>query len=247
MSILSRQRTENRGHPYVIAHRGNRALHPENTLTAFRRALEDGADIVETDIRVTRDQAFVCIHDATLDRTTSGSGKVARLTLAEIRQHTASGGGGGDERVPTLEEFVVGLPDPVVLALELKSVEFRSASVCKRLVDELERLNVLGRVMMLSSRRSSLKMFRTVAPEIPLGLVAWLVPWPVRGVDLLGPLWPILFVNPWYVRWAHARGQLVCPLDPAPDRRLRWYHALRCDAVLSDDPGKTRDHLLSIV
>ena len=59
--------------PYVMAHRGNRVACPENTLAAFQRALDEGADILETDLHVTADDVFVCIHDATLDRTTNGS------------------------------------------------------------------------------------------------------------------------------------------------------------------------------
>ena len=63
--------------PYVMAHRGNRVACPENTLAAFRRALADGADILETDLHVAADGQFVCIHDGTLDRTTNGRGLVA--------------------------------------------------------------------------------------------------------------------------------------------------------------------------
>jgi glycerophosphoryl diester phosphodiesterase len=61
-----------------MAHRGNRVLCPENTLAAFRQALADGADILETDLHLTADKEFVCIHDATVDRTTNGSGAVVQ-------------------------------------------------------------------------------------------------------------------------------------------------------------------------
>ncbi len=64
--------------PYIMAHRGNRTACPENTLAAFRRAITDGADILETDLHLSADQVFVCIHDPTVDRTTDGSGAVAK-------------------------------------------------------------------------------------------------------------------------------------------------------------------------
>ena len=67
-----------------MAHRGNRVACPENTLAAFRRALDDGADIIETDLHVTADGEFVCIHDATVDRTTDGRGPVAGMTLGHV-------------------------------------------------------------------------------------------------------------------------------------------------------------------
>ena len=75
--------------PYLMAHRGNRVLCPENTLSSFRKALEEGADILETDLHLSSDDVFMCIHDATLDRTTNGSGPVSSKTLIELGEtHT---------------------------------------------------------------------------------------------------------------------------------------------------------------
>lgn len=61
--------------PFILAHRGARAHAPENTLPAFNLALEQGADAIETDLRITRDRVIVCIHDATVDRTTDIAAK----------------------------------------------------------------------------------------------------------------------------------------------------------------------------
>ena len=69
----------------VIGHRGAAAFAPENTLPAFRHALDIGADAVELDLHCTRDGALVCIHDDELDRTTDGSGPVEALTLEELQ------------------------------------------------------------------------------------------------------------------------------------------------------------------
>ena len=76
--------------PYVMAHRGNKVLFPENTISAFRQAVDDGADIIETDLHMTSDGHFVCIHDDKVDRTTDGSGFVAEMTLSELRTHNAT-------------------------------------------------------------------------------------------------------------------------------------------------------------
>ena len=94
----------NRPKPYLMAHRGNRVACPENTLAAFRRALVDGADILETDLHLTADGVFVCIHDATVDRTTDGHGPVAEMTLAQVKSLSASYGRPEfqGEQVPTL-------------------------------------------------------------------------------------------------------------------------------------------------
>ena len=70
-----------------MAHRGNRTLFPENTLAAFTQAFRDGADILETDLHLSAEGDFICIHDATVDRTTNGSGEVKNLKLAEIKSY----------------------------------------------------------------------------------------------------------------------------------------------------------------
>ena len=230
-----------RAKPYLMAHRGNRAACPENTLAAFQKAVDDGADIIETDLHLSADGVFVCIHDATVDRTTDGSGEVAEMTLGEIQGLSAAYGRAeyAAERVPTLEEVAALLPDDVALALELKSDRFLEAEVCRALVDELDRTGVRARTVALSFSLARIEAVQAVAPEMPIGWITLTRPWPLGGVQMLGPLWPLLLLNPFYVRLAQARGQVVCPLDPNPDARLGLYRWLGCDAILSDDPGAT--------
>ena len=76
---------ESRDHIYVAAHRGWSTAYPENTMEAFRAAAEIGVDQIETDVRVTKDGELVLIHDATVDRTTNGTGRVIDMTLAELK------------------------------------------------------------------------------------------------------------------------------------------------------------------
>jgi len=109
--------------PLVIAHRGASGTSPENTLAAFRRAVELGADMIELDAQLTRDGAVVVIHDYTLERTTSGGGAVHETTLADLRRldagawfDTAFRG----ERVPTLAETLAAVP--LAFNVELKPV-----------------------------------------------------------------------------------------------------------------------------
>lgn len=115
------------GHPYLagsplfIAHRGGAGLAPENTLEAFRSAVEDwGADMLELDVRTSRDGVVVVFHDATVDRTTDGTGMVADKTLEELRDLDAGyrfldpGGRatfrGKGIRIPTFEGLLEALP-----------------------------------------------------------------------------------------------------------------------------------------
>jgi glycerophosphoryl diester phosphodiesterase len=227
--------------PYLMAHRGNRVACPENTLAAFQRAIDEGADILETDLHLTADGVFACIHDATVDRTTDGSGPVAGMTLEELQSLSASYGRAdfAAERVPTLAELAALLPPDVALALELKSDRFLEPQVCQALAAELDHGGVRGRTVALSFSLPRLQALQAVAPDVPIGWITLSRLWPLRGVQMLGPLWPLLLANPLYVRLAHAQGQVVCPLDPNPDARLGLYRRLGCDAILSDDPGAT--------
>lgn len=227
--------------PYVIAHRGNQVACPENTLAAFRQAINDGADIIETDLHITSDNAFVCIHDETVNRTTDGTGFVSEMTLEQIRCLSAGQGRTGfeNEGIPTLEELTGLLPNNMVLALELKTDRFLDANICRQLITELDRAQLRDRTVLISFSRSRLKSVRDTAPDTVIGWITLSNPWPVKDAELLGPLWPLIMLNPFYVRMAHARGQVVCPLDPWPDSRLRLYNWLGCDAVLTNDPAST--------
>jgi len=230
-----------RSKPYVMAHRGNRVLCPENTLASFQQAFKEGADILETDLHLSADDVFMCIHDATVDRTTNGSGAVAEKSLAELKQLSASYGFKGyeTERIPTLSETAAILPPGVALALELKTDRFLELEVCRRLVAELRASGILERTITLSFSLSRLETVKVVEPAIPMGWItmAKFAPHPLP--EVLGPFWPAVFLNPFFVKRAHKRQQLVCPLDPTPDARLWYYKLLGCDAIVTDNPGAT--------
>jgi glycerophosphoryl diester phosphodiesterase len=101
----------------VTGHRGAAALAPENTVAGFRTAIEYGVDAVEFDVRATADDELVVIHDATLGRTTDGTGRVAETSFSDIRELDAGDG----QRVPTLDEAIDVLGDAGVgLRIELK-------------------------------------------------------------------------------------------------------------------------------
>jgi glycerophosphoryl diester phosphodiesterase len=236
---------ENKPKPYIVAHRGNQVACPENTLAAFRQAITDGADILETDLHLTADGVFVCIHDDKVDRTTDGSGEVARMTLDQVKSLSAACGRQEyeGERIPALAEFAAIVPKDVIIALELKSDRFLEDKICRQLIDELDRTGVRDRTIVLSFSLNRLRTMRAVAPDIPIGSITLNNPFPSRETNLAGPFWPLLLLNPFYVLMAHRHGQIVCPLDPAPDSRLWLYRWLKCDAILTNDPASTNQAL----
>ncbi len=227
--------------PYLMAHRGNRALCPENTLASFRQAFADGCDILETDLHLSADGELMCIHDSSLDRTTEGTGPVAEKTLLVLKGISAGKGFPQfrQETIPTLAELLEILPADTSLALELKTDRFLEVEIARRLEEQLRSAGVFERTIIISFSAERLRAVQRVVPDLPAGLISMRNPWPARGFELSGPVWPLTFVNPFYSLIAHARKQMTCPLDPTPDRRLGWYALLGFDAVLSDNPAKT--------
>jgi len=107
--------------PLVIAHRGASREHPENMLAALDAAISTGADAIEIDVRLTADGAPVLLHDATVDRTTGGSGPIAAMTLADVRHLSTEAG-----CVPTLGEALAAVAGRVPLLVELKVAAARA-------------------------------------------------------------------------------------------------------------------------
>jgi glycerophosphoryl diester phosphodiesterase len=224
-------------------------LRPENTLDAFRLALEQGAHAIETDLRFSRDNVIVLHHDATLERMTNGSGPVRGQSLADLkalRTRSPKGGAGGtlvNEPIPTLLELIELTGGNVPLLLELKDPLFVNPGHAQVLADLLAATNMLDNVAVASFHFEHVLAVRAVAPSIPIGFITMNRPTPKPGADLMGPLWPLLYANPSYVRTAHAMGAVVAPLDPTPEARVPRYLAMGVDALLADNPGTVMDAL----
>jgi glycerophosphoryl diester phosphodiesterase len=160
--------------PWVIAHRGASGHAPENTMAAFRRAIQLGAGFIETDLHLTRDAKFVAIHDATLERTTNGQGSIHDATLAELRKLDAgqwydrefSG-----ERIPTLEEILdFSRENDVVFYLEIKyDVAW---GMHHTLVAAIRKAENAARTIVISFDPSTIAAVRRVDPSIMVGLLA---------------------------------------------------------------------------
>jgi len=163
--------------PLVIAHRGDSAHRPENTLAAFASALEIGAAIAEFDVHLTRDGEVVVIHDATLDRTTNGHGAVRNMTLAEIRRFSAGyparfGSAYPGERVPTLGEALGLLRERAQAMIEIKPEAVTNdaeGGIEAHVVEEVRKARMEKEVALISFDRRALMRCRTLAPEILRG------------------------------------------------------------------------------
>jgi glycerophosphoryl diester phosphodiesterase len=174
--------------PIVFAHRGGSGEAPENTVRAMQAALAANPDVaIELDVRRSRDGHLVVIHDATVDRTTDGTGKVAELTLAELQAldagHCATPGRGRGTaspaacrsesadrfpfrgqgyRIPTLAEVFAGLPTGTLIGIELKAPGYEAA-----VAELLRKSGRQGRLMVGSGQDEVAARLRALLPEVP--------------------------------------------------------------------------------
>lgn len=225
-----------------MAHRGDMVHAPENTLPAFRLAIEAGCDLLETDLRFTRDGHLVCHHDATARRMTGDPRAIGEMTLAELRELRVAAGHPRfpGEPIPGLEDLLRLTPPDVVLALELKDPTFAYLDGCRSLVDAIAERIAARTVIAVSFHLDRLHAVRRLAPEIAIGHITPGNPLPCQDADMVGPYYPVLLMNPWYVQMAHARGKWACVLDNRLHDHLAAYLRMGFDSVLSDDPARTR-------
>jgi len=146
----------------VIGHRGAAGLKPENTLAGWAYALDLGVDLVEADVRMTKDGHAVMMHDKSVDRTTNGTGDVAELTLEQIRSLDAGDG----EKVPLLTEFLDLLKARSGHAL----VEAKEDAALDVILEEVRARDLKAQVC-ITAKLPIIERARTLDPDIALGLV----------------------------------------------------------------------------
>ena len=246
--------------PVNLAHRGASALAPENTIEAFRLAVEAGAGGLELDVHMTRDGHIVVIHDATVDRTTNGSGAVSEMTLDELRRldagHIFSPDGGPTRpyrgrgvRVPTLGEVLQGFP-VVAVNIEIKD---GTPGIEETVLGVLREANALGRALVVSTPHDIVKRFRKVSGgRVSTGASRWeigvfYILSRVRLERLVRPAYDALqvplrhrgipVVTPRFVRAAHARGVRVDAWTINQADEMRRLLDRGVDVIMTDRPG----------
>lgn len=158
----------------TIAHRGASAERPENTLPAFRLALRQGADGIETDVHQTLDGELVVFHDSGLHRLTGFKKRIRELSLAEIKTLTIRLKQGGVlkyGRIPTLDEVIALIKGKVFLNLEIKEGSDTYPGIERKIVILIKRRKMTSRVIISSFDFSILKTLRLLNREIRLGLL----------------------------------------------------------------------------
>jgi glycerophosphoryl diester phosphodiesterase len=254
-----RKRTVRGEWPVNLAHRGASVLAPENTIEAFRLAVEAGAGGLELDVHKTRDGHMVVIHDATVDRTTNGSGAVSEMTLQELRRLDAGydfspdGGStrpyhGKGVRVPTLREVLEEFPE-VAVNIDIKAP---TPGIEETVLGVLFEANASGRTLVVSTSHAIVQRFRKVSGGlISTGASRWeigvfYISSRLRLERLLRPAYDalqvplrhrgILVLTPRFVRAAHARGVRVDAWTINQADEMSRLLDLGVDVIMTDRP-----------
>ena len=231
--------------PRVIGHRGAAASAPENTLASIARAHALGCRWVEFDVKLSFDKVPMLMHDDRLDRTTDGQGFFADITAAELKRRDAGNWFGLDfrgERIPTLAEAVALLKRLGMGAnVEIKPCPGREVETGRLVMEELRQIWPRDHGLLISSfSAAALEAARTVAPELPRGLLVEAAPpeW-AQTARRLG----CVTLNPWQealqpetVAEAHAQGLAVAAYTVNDPERAAMLRSWGVDAVFTDVP-----------
>jgi glycerophosphoryl diester phosphodiesterase len=253
------------GHPFVVAHRGASGERPEHTLAAYELALQEGADGVECDVRLTRDGHLVCVHDRRVDRTSNGSGLVSEMTLAQLREldygtwHPSSQGATDGTGLLTLDDLVKLVLDwnrPVKIFIETKHPVRYGALVESKVLALLHRYGVaspasadLSRAVVMSFSAAAVWRIRRAAPMLPTVLLGETSRFlggsaaTTVGATAVGPSISTLREHPELVDRAAAQGRaLYCwTVDHYED--VRYCREVGVAWVATNHPGRTKDWL----
>lgn len=230
------------GEVLSIGHRGNPLFAPENTVASFR-ACSNKADLVECDVRVSSDGYLVVMHDATVDRTTDGTGAVSSMTLAQLKALDAGSWFSPEfagERIPTLEEAVTN-----ILPFATPLIEQKAGSAAAY-VAELRRLNALTNVILQSFDWNFLSSVRALEPSIPLCALGSTDLTATALTNILNTgaravAWERSKISAAEVERVHNAGLKLFVWTVDSPAEIQYFINLGVDGIITDNPGAVKE------
>jgi len=219
----------------IVAHRGASGYAPENTLLAFKKAIDLGCDKVELDVRLTKDNQIVVIHDDDINRTTNGRGEVSQLTLKQIKKFNCS----EKQKIPTLQEVIDLCKDKIDLQIELKA-----EGTAKLVNDLIIENDILANITVTSFKYRFLQKMFILNRKVDLGLlfenyiiskriILWIIG-RLIGINYVCPNYPV--VNKKIVDKAHRLGMRVYVFDVKTKEEGQKLIAMGVDEIGTDFP-----------
>ena len=232
---------------HIMAHRGASGYAPENTLEAFELAVRMGAYGVELDVHLTKDGEIVVAHDETVERVSEGSGRIADMTLAELKRlhFNKTFPEYVNARIPTLGE-VFGLLGPagLYINIELKNSYIDYPQLEKKVIELAARENMLDHIIFSSFNHYSMLRVKEIDKSLYCGLLyeATLIrPWEYAarlGMDALHPHFSEVLVPGGECEAAHAAGLQVNPWTVNSEEDLRAVIRAGADHIITNYPDR---------
>jgi glycerophosphoryl diester phosphodiesterase len=232
--------------PAIIAHRGSSAYAPENTLAAFKVAVQQHADAIELDATLSGDNQVVVIHDDNVDRTTNGTGQIKSLNLFDLKCLDAGSKFNPayhSERIPTLAEVFETVGQQIFINVELKNYSSPTDDLPDRVIALVKEYGLEISVILSSFNIIALIRARSLLPEIPLGLITipGLAELTLRSkLVRLGPhlaLHPnYIDVTPKLIKATHRANCLIRAYTVNQPDTMQKLFAAGVDGILTDDP-----------
>ena len=235
--------------PVIFAHRGASALAPENTMASFQRALADGAQAIELDVKLTADGEVIVLHDQTVNRTTNGQGDVAKLTLAELKQFDAGCRFSPEfagEPIPTLHEVFSAFGKKLLINVEITNYATPVDVLPDRVADLVRRHDLQEWVIFSSYNALNLIRLKRLLPQVPVGILAEQGAAGNLARRFFGRLVAPKMVHPYYsdvdrdyVIRQHALGRRVHVWTVNDPQEMCRLFRLQVDGIFTDDPRRS--------
>lgn len=228
----------------IQAHRGASDYAPENTVPAFRKAVEFGANGIECDIHWTADKQFVVCHDAKIDRTSDGTGEIEKMTLKEIQSHDFGkkfGESFAGTTAPTLREMLDVVKDMNPVNIEIKSFrkDGQNDEALEAFYAILSEYGIIGNTIVSSFDAKSLKRLKELHPDV---YTCFLYDKKLNAAEFAQKI-GCSAIHPHFkylrkstVESAHRRGMKVNCWTPNTEKEIRKMIEIGCDGIITNDP-----------
>ncbi len=228
---------------YVTAHRGASGWAPENTLAAFAKAIEQGSDYSELDVRLSKDGVVVLSHDDSLRRTTGQPGAVRDYTVEELKAFDAGSWFGPEftgEKMPTLQEVMRLVKGKMKLNIEVK-ITREEPLVAEKVIEIIRQEKFDKECMITSFDQATVEKVIELAPDLPAGLIFS----ETTKADVFAGPWPILSVrfsavNKEFVANARKAGKQIHVWTVNDEQKMRDLLALGVDGIITNYPDRLR-------
>ncbi len=224
--------------PQIVAHRGSSLAAPENSMSAIQLAIEQGSDWIELDVRATRDQQLVLLHDRDLLRLAGERRAVWQMTLAELQQLDLGSWFSPEfagEPIVTLEQAVAALNGRALLYLEIKPAA-ASPELPQLVVDELRRLDFMDQTLIISLYPAVLEEVRQLAPEARTGLIVHSMVGDFLRLDVDVLAVRAAIASPLLLSQARSQGKELHVWTVNEAEQMANFIDLGVDAIITDDP-----------